>query len=675
MSRSNALVILGVALVFGTGLQAAETPPVIFASPLSPRNANYEISVELDPVQHSLKGKEIIHWRNLTQDTVSDLEFHLYLNAFANNESVFMKESGGRHRSFSFDDKGWGYCRVTALTQVDGASQTPLQLSYPGPDRTVMRAKLAQAVSPGGEIELSVTFEDKLPKVFARAGYAGQFHMAGQWFPKLGVYEQGKGWNCHTYHLNSEFYSDFGVYDVAVTLPENFILGATGVAWRETKSGGKKTISLHAEDVHDFAFCAAPHFLVQEETWEGVKIRILMQPGNKASLPRYSAAVRKALEYNAKWLWKYPYPQVTVVDPPRTGEGAGGMEYPMLFTGMASPFIGESFRLPEMVVVHEFGHEYWYGMSASNEFEEAWLDEGINSYYEVRIMDAWLGADRSIMDGFLGFRMGDVAQQRIQYLSVPDMDPVVQPSWEYGGFGTYAAMSYSKPAMALKVLEGVLGTEEMDRVMRAFFEQVRFTHPTTQDFLRITSEAAGRDLRPILEPMLFGTGTVDFKVAEVRNTPKEDAKGYDFSADPPKLIEKPKEKKGEKPDAAGAKKGGGDGAKPKAKEKGDKKKKYDSTVTVQRKGDLQLPVEVEVSFSDGTKKMEKWDGSGRHYKWTYVGPKVTQVIVDPAGKVPIDLDRLNNGWVSKQSGTAAASLAGRMRTGFQLFFSLLGELF
>jgi len=644
-------------LTASLGLLGAEpaAPPVMFAEPLSPRNANYTIAVELDPAAHTLKATEDIRWRNITGDTVPDAAFHLYLNAFANSESVFMKESGGRHRSFEFDREGWGYCRVVSMDQVVDGKPVPLTLAFPGPDRTVATVQLAVAVPPGGEASFRVTFEDKLPKVFARAGYAGEFHIAGQWFPKLGVYQEGKGWNCHPYHLNSEFFSDFGVYDVQVTLPERFTLGATGVVWKETRAGGKKTVSFHAEDVHDFAFCASPDFLVHEETWEGVTIRVLMQPGNREDSPRYADAIRKALECYAAWIYKYPYPQVTVVDPPQGGEGAGGMEYPMFFTGMTSPFIPRSMLMAEMVAIHEFGHEYWYGMSANNEFEEAWLDEGINSYYETRVLDAWKGADRSMMDGLLGFHMGDVAQQRIGYLSLPDLDPVVQPAWEYKSFGSYATMSYNKPAVALKTLEGILGTQKMDAVMRQFFNEVKFRHPSTEDFLRITSAAAGRDLRPLLVPMLFGTDTVDFKVADVRNILREKAAGYDLTQEPPVLL------------------GPAEGAKKATGGKGEKAV-YDSTVLLHRKGGLVLPVEVRITFSDKSVKNETWDGMGRRHAFTYQGPKVTRVEVDPEGKVPLDLQRLNNGWASKPDSAPATSLGARFQTGFQLLFAVLGEL-
>jgi len=645
------------ALTASLRLLAAEpaAPPVMFAEPLSQRNASYAIAVELDPKAHTLKATERIRWRNLTEDTVSDAAFHLYLNAFANSESVFMKESGGSHRGFEFDRGSWGYCRVLSMAQLAATGAQPLTLTYPGPDRTVARVTLAAPVPPGGETEFAVIFEDQLPRVFARAGFAGEFNIAGQWFPKLGVYQAGKGWNCHPYHLNSEFFSDFGVYDVEVTLPEHFILGSTGVPWKETHAAGKKTVSIHAEDVHDFAFCASPDFLVHEETWEGVKIRILAQPGNRESIPRYAEAVRKSLEYYAAWIYKYPYPQITLVDPPQGGEGAGGMEYPMFFTGMTSPFIPKSMLMAEMVAVHEFGHEYWYGMSANNEFEEAWLDEGINSYYETRVLDAWKGPDRSMMDGLLGFHMGDVAQQRIQYLSVPDLDPIVQPSWEYRRFGTYAAMSYSKPAVALKTLEGILGTQKMDAVMRAFFNEVKFRHPTTEDFLRITSEAAGRDLRGLLVPMLFGTDTVDFKVAEVRSIRREKPEGYDLTKNPPALFEAPR------------------GTKAGASDKGEKAV-YDSRVTLHRKGGLVIPVEVRITFSDKSVKKETWDGAGRQRTFTFEGPKVTRVEVDPEGKIPLDLQRLNNSWLSKGDGAPAASLGARFQIGFQLLFAALGEL-
>ncbi len=646
--------ILGAALATAA---AAQSPPVLFQTPMSPRNANYTIEASLDPVKHALKGEERIRWRNIQQSPATDAWFHLYFNAFANNQSVFMKESGGQHRQFQFDDKSWGYCRVTAIAQIVEGKAVPLKQMFPREDRTVMRVELAAPVPPGGEAQFVVTFEDQLPKVFARAGYLGAFHMMGQWFPKLGVFKGGGGWNCHEYHLNSEFFSDFGVYDVAVTVPKAYVVGATGVLWKEADTGDTKTLSFHAEDVHDFAWTASPDFVVAEETWNKVKIRVLMQPINRGDIPRYMASVKRSLDDFGRWLWPYPYSQITVVDPPLGGEGAGGMEYPALITADANPFIPRSILFSEMVTVHEFGHQYWYGMSANNEFEEAWLDEGINSYYESRVMDEWFGPGRSIVDGFAGWRMGDVAMQRLSYIGIPGLDPIVLPSWNYVSNGVYNAMSYAKPVLVLKTLEGILGKAKMDEVMKAFFMKVKFTHPTTEDFLRITSEAAGRDLGPLLRPMLYGTGTVDFKVARVASLPEEALKGYDMNAGPPKRIGKA--------DAADPSRVGKGKDKAKEGNRTKEKRLYDSVVVIQRKGELVVPVEVLVAFEDGTSKRETWDGQGRYTTFRYHGAQVVKVVVDPDGKVPLDIRRLNNGWVKEGDGLPARALKARLRTGVQ----------
>jgi hypothetical protein len=658
---------------------AAQSPPVLFQTPMSPRNANYTIEASLDAKAHVVKASEKIRWRNIQGIEAKDAYFHLYYNAFANNRSVFITESGGQLRGDQFDRKHWGYCRVTSIAQVVDGKPVPLKQEFPGDDRTVMKVDLAAPVPPGGEAEFEVTFEDQLPKVFARAGFAGDFNMVGQWFPKLGVWQGEKGWNCHPYHANSEFFSDFGVYDVTVTVPKNYVVGSTGVQWDEQVKGDTKTLKLHAEDVHDFGWTASPHFVDKTETYDGVKIRVLMQPMNASQIPRYMEAAKKTIELYAKWIWKYPYPQMTIVDPPADGMGAAGMEYPMLITGGTSPIMPAKMGFPEMVVVHEFGHNYWYGMEANNEFEEAWLDEGINSYYETRIMDEWLGKDDSMVGGFAGWHLGDVSQQRVSYISVPDMDPMVLESWKYASNGTYGAMSYGKSAIVLSTLEGILGREKMDAVMRAFFMEVKFTHPTTADFLRIVSREAGRDMDPVLKPLLYGTGTVDFKVARVKSLSREEVEGYDLTADPPKLAGNDQASKGKGKGADKADKPKADAKDTKADTKADTKGKksdrvFDSKVIIQRKGELVLPVEVLVTFKDGTTKLEKWDGVGRYVTYKYEGPEVVKVVVDPDGKIPVDLNILNNGWASKADGLPARALTTRFRVVAQGLMVLIANL-
>ncbi len=629
---------------------ALETPPVIFPVPLSPRNANYAIKVSLDPTTHTLKGEENILWRNITRDTVGDAWFHLYLNAFANNRTIFMKESSGRLRNLSFKKKGWGYCLVKSVEILgkDGKVHALRQL-FPGEDRTVMKVELPVPVPPGGEARFRVFFEDRLPKIFARAGYAGDFVMAGQWFPKLGVYQEGKGWNCHGYHMNSEFFSDFGVYNVSITVPKNYVVGATGTLWREIDGKTTKRLDFHAEDVHDFAWSASPRFLDIHAQWKGVVIRVLMQPDDRNQAKRYVASVKKALSLFAKWLWKYPYPQITVVDVPRNGMGAGGMEYPTLITAMTSPRMPKSILFPEMVVVHEFGHQYWYGMSANNEFEEAWLDEGINSYYESKIMDEWFGPHRSLLNGFIGLHAGDGEMQRVAYARLPDVDPMVLDAWRYESNRSYSAISYDKSVVVLRTLEGLLGKKKMGEAMRAFFMKVKFTHPTTEDFIKTFTTVAGPKIEPLLRSMLYGTGTVDFKVLWVKNKEVLPERGFDLAKSSPGTFPS------------------------KGKER-DRKKLYDSSVCIVRDGSLVLPVDIRVTLADGKVRNEHWDGNGRRRIFRHRGAKVTEVVVDPSRKVPLDLCRANNGWLAKTEPAPTRALTTRIRIVEQTLFQLLSTV-
>ncbi len=634
-------LLLSASIAVGAG-----GPPVLFSAPMSPRNASYEIRVSLDPGEHVLKGTETIRFRNVTRDPVPDLAFHLYLNAFANDGTTFMRESGGRHRQFRFDETDWGNIVVSSLRQLEGGREIPLIQEFPGPDRTVMRARLPSPVPPGAAIEIRATFEAKLPRVFARTGWAKRFHMAGQWFPKLGVWEEGKGWNCQTFHYASEFFSDFGVYDVEIDVPDDEIVGATGVIWGERRERpGRKTVLCHAEDVHDFAWTASPGFLERRERWGGVEIRILMQPENAASLARYAEAARRALDFLSRELGPYPYSVLTIVDPPADGGGAGGMEYPTLVTGAASPWLPKRFHLPELAIAHEVAHQWWYGMSANDEGEEAWLDEGLASYAEMRILDGWLGPERSVLDGLLGFSVGEVALQRRAYLVAADSAPVLLKSWDYPDLATYDATAYSKPCLVLKTLENLESAGAVDRLLRTFFERARFRHPTTRDFLRVVGETLGPDDEALFRRLLEGTDTVNFKVLAVTNPGTDPFRGYDLSRTPPVLVSGPGggSVRAEPPDGA--------------------------RVWIGCSGGLTLPAAIRMTFSDGSSRDETWDGSGSPRMFLYPGRRIERVEVDPDARLPLELFRLDNGWQEEADAGPAATLAERARWVLQALFS------
>lgn len=400
----------------------------------SPRTLTYEIDVALDPEARELTAKGTLTWRNDSPVSVPDVHLHMYLNAFKNRFTTFMRESEGSHRGNKFAEAHPGGVEITAFRLEDGTDLAG-SLEYIQPDleitplakddETVARIPLpdGQAIAPGASATFEIEWVSKLPRVFARTGHGGEFFMVAQWFPKPGVWEpqpaaDGEepawGWTCHQFHGSSEFYADYGVYRVRMTVPEGFALGASGERQGEpTTANGQVTYEHLAEDVHDFAWVASPDFVVYVEEFEGgsgtsaeehgyvasvlgrdkdeialdpVTVTFLLQPEHADQLERHKQAVFNALTYLGFWFGKYPYPTLTVVDPDHRGRDAGGMEYPTLITGWSRIIRPERQLSPEGVLVHEFAHQHFYGLVGTNEFTSAWMDEGMTTYATAKAL-------------------------------------------------------------------------------------------------------------------------------------------------------------------------------------------------------------------------------------------------------------------------------------------------
>jgi hypothetical protein len=567
-------------------------------APLSDRIASYKISVKLDPEKKMLFGHETIHFRNDSNDELNQLYLHLYWNAFRNKDTSTMKEAPGTARRLK-KDNGWGWVDIKTLKLVDGTDLMKAMKI----DDSVMKIDLPQPLLPQQTLELNLDFESKIPKGAPRAGYVGNFYFIVQWFPKMGVYIDG-AWNCHQYHMPGEFFADFGVYDVDITVPQNYIVGSSGYPVREVaNSDGTKTATSHAEDIHDYAWTASPDMLVAKDNYKKAEIMLYYQPCHADQVQRHISALKIAMKRFEELCGPYPYPRISVVDPPRRST-AGGMEYPTLVTAgtnWAMNQIAPKIKLLELVVIHEFGHNYWYGMVANNEFEEAWLDEGINSYFEMKIMDEAYGADRSFLE-FMGMKAGDQCQRRISYILSPDTDPIVKYSWEFYP-GSYGALTYSKAALALRTLERYLGTETMENITRTYFQRFKFKHPKTADFIQVANEVSGQDLNWFFNQVLYGSDVLDYSISQLSSSEKEDNNNKDKN----------------------------------------KKEIYINKVWVRRLGEVIFPVEVEISFDNGEKVREQWDGKERWIMYEYEKPeKLVSATVDPDNKVPLDVNICNN---------------------------------
>ena len=610
--------------------QPAQTGSV--APPLSPRNANYSIDARLDTSTHTLTGSERVTWRNITSRAADDLQLHMYWNAWRDPKSTWLREASlGANRNLRDPREGdWGRIDITSFQFVpDGGAPVDLTASahFIAPDdgnaddRTVLDVTLPRPVEPGGTLTIDVKWTAHVPRTFARTGVIGNFFFIAQWFPKLGVL-QDSGWNCHQFHSSTEFFSDYGVYDVTLTVPRGWIVGATGVE-REHRDNSDQTTShrFYQEDVHDFTWTTSPDFVERTARFEHprlppVQMRLLLQPEHVDQADRHFDATRTSLRYYGEWYGAYPYGHITVVDP-AFQSGAGGMEYPTLFTAGTRWLILPHVTSPEGVTVHEAGHQFWYGIVGNNEFEDAWLDEGFNQFSTARAIAQVYQPNyyaQRYFGGFIPYAFKDIVISRetgdnglAGYRAVAKSDAQSTPSYRY--FPAAAGgITYSKTALWLNTLERTIGWPSLQRVMSTYFSRWQFHHPKPADFFAVADEVSGHDLEPFFDQVYRSSNVFDYGVASVKSSG---------------------------PDAGGS---------------------YHADIVVRRYGEAFLPVEVLVTFKSGEQVTERWDGRDRWKLFRYDRPTpVVSAAVDPKRTLLLDVRYTNNSRTLEPKGRQAAT--------------------
>jgi hypothetical protein len=366
-----------------------------------------------------------------------------------------------------------------------------------------------------------------------------------------------------------------------------------------------------------------------------VEIRLLLQPGRLPQAERHIEAAKAGLKYFGLWYGRYPYRTLTIVDPPPGAGGSAGMEYPTFITAGTSVVLNrwpfDKVLVPEAVTVHELGHQFWYGLVASNEFEEAWLDEGLTSYSAGRVMDRVFGADASVA-AFLWLRLGQEEFIRLQNSPRRIFDRVRQASWTYSR-GAYGFYSYDKPELALRTLERYLGAGTMARVMRTYHERWRFRHPSSDDFYAVASEVAGQDLGWFFRQAIEGTGVIDYEVAAIRSRRVPPPAGR---------IER-------------------DGRWVMADEgAGEDRGRWHGTVILRRLGAFRFPIDVLLRYDGREPERVEWDGRGEWTALVREGPhRLIAAEIDPDRRLPLEVNRVNGSRRVEPSRVVAASLSAR----------------
>jgi hypothetical protein len=603
-------------------LWAQTSNPVWFKTPLAPRLANYEIEAYVNPVEHALKGSLKLTWKNAGTEATDKLPLHLYLNAFKGPNSIFMQEGSGKLRGDRMGDdsfeSSWGYCRLLSVT----SEGRKLSGSY-GEDESVYWINLMQAVAPGETLTLEIQWESQFPRVFARTGWSDGFLMAAQWFPKVGVY-QGSQWTVDAHHADTEFFSDFGTYAVNVNVPRGFWLAHSGEAisyidpvdglkkdaWPDPADDKRMIYKLYAEDIHDFAFAMKSNldWKRRDCSYRGVKVSLFYEPSHHLMIDRHVAAIEASLRLTEEWYFKYPYPVLTVVDPPEKASGADGMEYPTMIMAGTNAFDPLKFRIPEVVTVHEFGHQYFYGMLASNEVDEPWLDEGFTSYFESKAMQRHYSG----LFNSRRFQLPGNFQSLTSYLMTPNSDPLTRKGYESA---TYGNTAYTKPDMVLQQLEALLGHTTMSNVVTTYAREMAFKHPTHLDFKRIAERISGRNLDIFWSDYIMGTGTLDYQIERVSVLSVREG-GWNINREGDASFESIRELLPQ------------------------------GRIKLERRGDIVSPITLWVKLSTGEERKVRWDGKDRWVHFDFPAP-IVQAQLDPDYEYPILRDRLYASWSPK----------------------------
>ena len=663
---------------------------------LSDRVVSYRIQATLDPVRHRVDGREQLTWRNRSDRPVSAVFLHLYLNAFESEGSTFFTErrtlSPGHARGAGEVGKGeWGYIDLSSVEQ-DGATLKWRHVhpdGGPQTDHTVVRVDLAQPVAPGASVTLGMTFQSQLPRVIERTGYVGDFHLVAQWFPKIGVLElpgergaTEPRWNVHEFHFNSEFYADFGDYDVQITLPKDYVVAAVGEQQgAPVVEGGQATWRFTQGDVHDFAWMAARDFLTRETTWQGpgsppVAVKVVYPREYEAVAGPILKASTDSLTYFSRTLGPYPYRTVTAVVPPFHGGEAGGMEYPTFYT------VDNALRvvpgtlaqiLIDFTTIHEFGHGYFYGLLASNEFEEPMLDEGLNEFWDDRMLSERRQGVH-MTTPFLRFfgidpEFGAFVFERMTASLAAAADPLGQNSWNRLSNAEYGTV-YSRTATAMHDLEQRLGSEVMGKAFHAYYERWKFRHPSIADFRQSLVEASGRQdiVDEVFSRYVHGVAYVDDRVSDITSTEVlplaglsiRDGKRVELSSD-------------DNDDAIEKQRNAWHRAHPGAAE-GTGPFPWRTTVTVWRDGEA-VPQVLKVTFADGAMETVNWNDGRRWARFDFThGAKAVSAELDPERRIYLDTNKLNDSRTVEADHSASTRWSSDIAAVLQGFYAWMGTL-
>ncbi len=492
------------------------------------QKADYDIHVALNDTFHTLDGEVTIAYTNHSPDTLRFLWIHLWPNAYKNDKTAFSEQFLlERHTKFYFSSSQQkGYINRINFTANGKPAATEDHPAY----IDVTKLILPEPLAPGKQVVLHTPFHVQLPEMFSRSGHHGQYYAVAQWFPKVAVYDR-QGWHPMPYLSAGEFYADFGNYNVAITLPDNYAVAATGELQNEgekqwlkkrtkpiivesdkpekkelfrtkpivknptpASSKKKKTLHYRADNVIDFAWFADKRFVVKFDTVnidnKTIEVWNYQLPTDEKNWTQSIQYSKRALKFYSSQLGPYPYPQVSVVASPLSE--ADGMEYPMVTllndkSGLRS--------ILDILIAHEIGHNWLQAIVATNERDHAWMDEGINTYYEQLYHQLYYESGQEAKKPSIASKVPDnLMEPMLDLLYSKNIDVPIESAADTVLPAVYYPVAYEKTGQWMKRLESQLGKEKMQHFMHDYYNQWKFKHPNPDDFRLLAEQSNGAGL-------------------------------------------------------------------------------------------------------------------------------------------------------------------------------------
>jgi Peptidase family M1 domain len=519
----------------------------IAQKPYFQQKVDTKIVVALNDSNHVLHGHCELTYQNNAPKALEILWIHLWANAYASKTTAFAEQQlrNGETEFYFTPPPKMGYIRDLNFT-VNGK---PVEVEPHPTSIDIVKLKLKTPLAAGAKCTISTPFKVKIPQYVSRLGHQGQSYQITQWFPKPAVYDVN-GWHPIPYLAQGEFYSEFGDYDVTITLPDNYVVAATGELQNEAEklflnqkienanqlirqfknkkfvlndsfpksSTQLKTIQYIAKNVHDFAWFADKRFQVQKSSvllknGQKVETWVLFTHQRPDLWQNAVEYVNKAVKFRSEVLGAYPYSHATAL---HNDTQSSGMEYPMI------TLLGymDNAKNLEQTIEHEVGHNWFYGILASNERANVWMDEGLNNYYDARYNNLYHISD-SITDFVPSFlaKKTDYTGNELVHLYLANRlqnQPSAISSEQMTNFN-YWMGGYDNPAMAFRLLEKYVGTDLMDKAMQTYYEKWKFKHPQPTDFQQVMESVTGKKLSWLFDDLIGTTKKVDYALKKVEN--------------------------------------------------------------------------------------------------------------------------------------------------------------